>query len=75
MLACMHAWRREAWSKRGAGHADSAAIGMTMEQQAAIRIKVLGYVLLNKRVSYWGLNRDWQGPYYGVSWLISINHG
>jgi len=48
---------------------------MTMEQQAAIRIKVLGYVLLNKRVSYWGLNRDWQGPYYGVSWLISINHG
>eukprot|EP00730_Choanoeca_flexa_P005620 TRINITY_DN11985_c2_g3_i1.p1 TRINITY_DN11985_c2_g3~~TRINITY_DN11985_c2_g3_i1.p1 ORF type:complete len:1067 (+),score=311.13 TRINITY_DN11985_c2_g3_i1:157-3201(+) len=36
---------------------------LTPEEQQVIRTKLLGYVLLHKRVSYWGLNRAWQGDY------------
>lgn len=38
---------------------------LTAEQQAAIRVKIVGYTLLGNRTKHWGINRAWHGDYLG----------
>ncbi|EDQ88551.1 uncharacterized protein MONBRDRAFT_8879, partial [Monosiga brevicollis MX1] len=39
---------------------------MSEDLQQAMRLKVLGYVLLHRRTSYWGLQRAWEGDYLSL---------
>lgn len=39
---------------------------MTPEQQATLRLKILGYVLLGNRTKHWGMNLRWQGDYLAM---------
>lgn len=39
---------------------------MTPEQQAMLRLKILGYVLLGSRTKNWGMNLRWQGDYLAM---------
>jgi hypothetical protein len=38
---------------------------LTPEQQAAIRMKIVGYTLLGNRTKHWGIGRAWHGDYLG----------